>query len=240
MSILKDNEEDQRSELSYAEPEVAQDASPAPIPSSAPAEETPAPVTPAPEVPAPVPDPTPSTPFQQPVSYLTFTTEEERQRYFAYRRELHLQRTWQKPQTSLFGAWRHVLDAEDQRQQAEELQAYEDNLADQARDSSPVSEGFFNEGQVGGEDERMVEIEDVTDKAEEPHKVIALVCGSYLLLIGLFQHCDCRPVPTPGRRFTEGLVEKGDEIVPSTSHRAGTSRQVRTMKYALKTLGGNC
>ena len=120
MSVLKDDGEDQRSELSYAEPEVAQDASPIPVPSSAPPEETPASVTPAPEVPAPVPDLTPSTPFQQPVSYLTFTTEEERQRFFAYRRDLHLQRTGQKPQTSLFGAWRHILDVEDLRQQAED------------------------------------------------------------------------------------------------------------------------
>ena len=61
MSILKDDGEDQALELSYAEPEVAQDASPAPISSSAPPEESSS-ATPAPMVALTVPVPT--TPFQ--------------------------------------------------------------------------------------------------------------------------------------------------------------------------------
>ena len=32
----------------------------------------------------------------------------------------------------------------------------------------------------------MVKVGDITDKAEEPHKVIACICGPYLLLTGLF------------------------------------------------------
>ena len=179
MSILKDDGEDVRSELSYAGPEVAPDASPIPVPSSAPPEETPEPSTPAPAVPAtsiPGPDPSEVVPFVQPVSYLTFHTEQECQRFFAYRRELHLQRTWQKPQTSLFGAWRTVLDAEDRRQQEAMERALDEELEEEARDFVPVTENFFDEGTSGMEDERMREVEEeITDKAEEPHKVRGLL-----------------------------------------------------------------
>ena len=62
MSILKDDGEDQRSELSYVEPEVAQDASPIPVLLSAPVEESSS-TTPAPVAVPTVPIPT--TPFCQ-------------------------------------------------------------------------------------------------------------------------------------------------------------------------------
>jgi len=141
MSILKNDGNDQRSELSYAEPDVAQDASPAPIPSSAPPEESSS-ATPAPVVVPMVP--VLSTPFQQPVSHLTFHTEEERRQFFKYRRRMHLQRTWQEPKSSsLAELWNEVLMTTELHSQAEDTKAYEEDLADQWKDFSPRSESFF-------------------------------------------------------------------------------------------------
>ena len=162
MSVLKDDGEDQRSELSYAEPEVAQDASPAPIPSSAPPEETP--------VVAPM-VPVPSTPFQQPVSHLSWSSEEHEKKFFELREEMHLQRTWQKPKNlAVLEALNKAMWKEELEAQRKSIQEYGEDLAAQWRDFSPRSEGFFL-GDQTGEDERMVEVEEVPDKAEEPHKV---------------------------------------------------------------------
>jgi len=176
MSVLKDDGEDQRSELSYAEPEVAQDASPAPIPSSAPPEES-ASTTPAPVVAPTVP--VPPTPFQQPVSHLSWHSEEHKKKFFDLREEMHLQRTWQKPKNLAVlealneAMWKEELDA-----QRQSIQDFDDDLAAQWKDSPPVSEGYFEERDQAGDDERMVEVEDVTDKAEEPHKVVVLDLSS--------------------------------------------------------------
>ena len=168
MSVLKGDEDDQRSELSYVEPEVAQDASPAPIPSSAPPEEsssaTSAPVV-APTVPVP------ATPFQQPVSHLTWHSEEHKKKFFKLREEMHLQRTWQKPKNlAVLEALNEAMWKEELEAQKKSIQEYDEDLAAQWRDFSPRSEGFFL-GDQTGEDERMVEVEDIPDKAEEPHKV---------------------------------------------------------------------
>lgn len=165
-----DDGEDVRSELSYAEPEVAPDASPIPIPSSAPPEEIPLPATPAPEVPAPVPSTSTPT-FQQPVSHLTWHSEEHKKKFFELREEMHLQRTWQKPKNlAVLEALNEAMWKEELDYQKKSIHDYDEDLAAQWKDFSPRSEGFFGL-EVEEEDDRMVEVEDIPDKAEEPHQV---------------------------------------------------------------------
>jgi len=115
--------------------------------------------------------PVPSTPFQQPVSYLTWHSEEHKKKFFDLREEMHLQRTWQKPKNlAVLKALNEAMWKEEMEAQKRSIQEFDEDLADQFRDYSPRSEGFFL-GDQTGEDERMVEVEDIPDKAEEPHKV---------------------------------------------------------------------
>jgi type IV secretory pathway VirB10-like protein len=178
LDVRNDDEDDQRSELSYVEPEVAQDASPAPVPSSAPPEEstatTPA-VSAAPGPPSPVP-------FVQPVHYLTFNSEEERQRFFELRRRMHLRMTTGEFSDALgFDRAQDEMMEADLEVQAREIRQFDEDLAEQHAELSPRSEGFFlgeDQGQTPTptSEGRLVEIEEIPDKAEDqPHEVRSLI-----------------------------------------------------------------
>ena len=98
-------------------------------------------------------------------------SEEHKKKFFELREEMHLQRTWQKPKNlAVLEALNEAMWKEELEAQRKSIQEYDEDLAAQWRDFSPRSEGFFL-GDQTGEDERMVEVEEVPDKAEEPHKV---------------------------------------------------------------------